>query len=229
MGIEENTRSSSTAREHCQACGTCCRKGGPALHHKDRDLVLNGTLPLEHLVTLRAGEPVYDNVTGTYIPADTDIIKICSNAGSTACHYLDSKNNRCRIYSDRPLECRVLECWNTTPLKKIYRQERLTRKDLIADVEGLWGLVCTHQAQCDYERLARMVERCRKTRSQQPDPSLLQMLRYDMALRRLVCEKSPEFEKNLSFLLGLPLITTIRRLGIKLHETGPDQFHLYYL
>ena len=189
----------------------------------------SGSLPLRHLVTLRAGEPVYDNVKGIYIPLDADIIKITGKDDRTACHYLDLKTNQCRIYNKRPLECRVLECWNTAPLENLYQRERLTRRDLIADVEGLWDLVETHQAHCDYDRLARLAEKCRKARSRQPDPALFQMLRYDMALRQLVCEKSPAFKKNLNFLFGLPLMTTIQRLGIKIQETGPGQYHLYHI
>ena len=191
--------------------------------------MISGAIPLGRLVTIRAGEPVYDNVKGMHAPAQSDIIKISSKDGRADCHYLDPKTSRCRIYGKRPLECRILECWNTCALEKIYQQDRLNRRDLIAGMDGLWDLVETHQEQCNYGRLKILVEQCRKTRSTPPDPALFQMLRYDMALRRLVCEKSPAFEKNLSFLFGLPLITTIRRLGIKIQETGPDQYHLLCL
>jgi hypothetical protein len=31
----------------CRRCGTCCRKGGPALHREDRHLVVDGLIPAD--------------------------------------------------------------------------------------------------------------------------------------------------------------------------------------
>ena len=47
----------------CVRCGTCCGKGGPAFHHEDKMLIEQGIILSKHLYTIRAGEPVYDNVT----------------------------------------------------------------------------------------------------------------------------------------------------------------------
>ncbi len=66
----------------CHRCGTCCEKGGPALHHGDKALVEEGRIPAKYLFTIRKGEPAHDNVKGNTLFAQTDLIKIKSKKGS---------------------------------------------------------------------------------------------------------------------------------------------------
>ena len=118
----------------CIRCGTCCEKGGPSLHLADKKLIENGTILLKCLYTIRKGELSYDNIKGYLVPAATDIIKIKGQKGSWTCFFYNPSENSCQIYASRPLECRVLKCWDTREIKKIYSQNRLTRQDLIAGV-----------------------------------------------------------------------------------------------
>ena len=60
----------------CSRCGTCCKKGGPAFHLKDKSLLAKGRIKMNAIYTIRQGEPVYDNVINEVIAAKTDIIKI---------------------------------------------------------------------------------------------------------------------------------------------------------
>ncbi len=46
----------------CIRCGTCCKKGGPVLHHEDKDILRGGHVGYEHLVTLRKGEQAYNPI-----------------------------------------------------------------------------------------------------------------------------------------------------------------------
>jgi hypothetical protein len=64
-----NQHKTGTALDHCRQCGTCCRKGGPAIHREDKKLLENGHIPLRYLFTIRKNEPVYDNVQGCIISA----------------------------------------------------------------------------------------------------------------------------------------------------------------
>jgi Fe-S-cluster containining protein len=96
----------SAAITHCRRCGTCCRQGGPALHLEDRELVESGKIPMQHLFTIRQGEPAYDNVTGTIAPAVTDIIKLKgARPGSDVCCFYESAGKVCGIYGHRPAPC----------------------------------------------------------------------------------------------------------------------------
>ena len=58
---------------HCRQCGTCCRKGGPALHVEDSYLLEEGIIQLQDLVTFRAGELVRDTSNNGVVPLPAEI------------------------------------------------------------------------------------------------------------------------------------------------------------
>ena len=149
-------KTSLSPQPSCSRCGTCCRKGGPALHREDRHLVEQGLIHTRHLYTIRRGEWVHDPITGVLAQAAGDIIKIKGGSGTWACRFLDDGSHTCRIYADRPLECRTLTCWNTAGIERVYAIDRLTREDLISGIAGLWELVSEHQERCEVERLRRL-------------------------------------------------------------------------
>jgi Fe-S-cluster containining protein len=204
----------------CRRCGTCCLKGGPALHHADRELLDSGRIPLESLFTIRQGEPAFDNVAGRCVPVPTDIVKIAGSKDKTrACRYYDRDNGICSIYDHRPLECRTLTCWDSAALEAIYNHDRLTRRDLVASVEGLWELVCDHQTRCGYDRITDLVARLKAAWMPGIVDDLLHLIRYDQSLRQAIRERSHQQARHLDFLFGLPLMETIRRFGLRLVHT----------
>jgi len=218
-----NTTSHSP-QQSCRRCGTCCRKGGPALHLEDRKLVLEGKIPLRNLFTIRQGEPSYDNIAETRVPAASDIIKIKSAAAdTTACIYYQHEEKSCRMYPHRPWECRTLVCWHPQPLMDQYHLNRLTRRDLLSAIEGLWELVYDHQNQCDYRVIAELATRLHRDRN---DPEaadqLMTMIRYDQFIREGVVENSQGVAEKLEFLLGRPLVMTIRMFQLKLIRTESE-------
>jgi Fe-S-cluster containining protein len=214
-----NHRTNETALT-CRRCGTCCRKGGPALHLTDRDLVDRGRIPLKHLFTIRQGEPACDNITGVIAPAATDIIKIkAQHDDSSGCCYFDEEQRICRQYDHRPIECQVLTCWNTTEIEGLYDRDRLTRAHLLDQVPGLWDLVQDHQYHCDYDVITGLVNRFKQD-SDDPDPEarLLDIIRYDQSLRLTTLERTDLDRRVLDFLFGRPLYVTIRRFQLKLAQ-----------
>jgi len=200
----------------CIRCGTCCRKGGPSFHHEDKTLLEKGVILLRHLFTIRKGELSYDNIKGHLVPAASDIIKIKAQQGSLVCFFFDEKENKCRIYDSRPLECRVLKCWDTREIEKIYSQNRLTRKDLTATIEGLWDLVDNHQTRCSYKRLQVLLTSLDDGKNKDALEDISAVLRYDNRIRALVVEKGGLEPEMTDFLLGRPITETIRMYGFKL-------------
>jgi Fe-S-cluster containining protein len=198
-------KTSLSPQPSCSRCGTCCRKGGPALHREDRHLVEQGLIHTRHLYTIRRGEWVHDPITGVLVQAAGDIIKIKGGSGTWACRFLDDGSQACRIYADRPLECRTLTCWNTAGIAGVYAIDRLTRKDLISGIAGLWELVSEHQQRCDVERLRRL-------RMPEDGPpagrrarELAEIIRYDTELRNLVVSRAGLEAGMTDFLFGRPL------------------------
>jgi Fe-S-cluster containining protein len=199
----------------CSRCGTCCKKGGPAFHIEDRHLIQKGIILLKDLYTIRKGEPVYDNVKGGRIPAPSDIIKIKSGLTDTTCTHYDEKGSGCSIYEHRPMECRLLECWNTGEFEKQYASDRLTRKDLLPESNDLWLMVVDHDKRCDYsiihQHLGPVGE---NTRSTVP-PVVREMVRYDLHFRTLLAKKGGVDPAHMDFLFGTPLAETLKRYGIQ--------------
>jgi Fe-S-cluster containining protein len=209
---------SSEQKNQCRRCGTCCGKGGPALHLEDREAVDSGKILLKCLFTLRQGEPVYDNIRRLIAPATTDIIKIKGAADNdTTCLFLNQEHIRCDIYDSRPVECRVLTCWDTRAVMAMYDQERLTRGQLLSRLAALNDLVAEHQERCDYGRVALWADAIRKERKgAEAVQALLDAIRYDQSLRQVAVTRTRLEPGLLEFLFGRPLSVTIRMYGIKL-------------
>ena len=222
-----NGDSASHAGAGCRRCGICCRKGGPALHVQDIELVRSGIIGLESLFTIRAGERVRDNVRDRVVPLTAEIVKVRGRGDAWTCVFYDGDDRGCRIYAHRPLECRILACWNPSELERVYERGRITREDLIGSIRGLWDLVQTHEERCSQRKLAAMIARLQTP----PDPSrtdaICRCIAYDRHLRRLTVEKSGISPSLLDFLFGRPLQETVKAYGFTVIE-GEDQIRLHF-
>jgi Fe-S-cluster containining protein len=200
----------------CRRCGVCCEKGGPSLHRTDRPLVDNGQLPARYLFTIRRGELVRDDIKGTLAPLEQEIIKIKGRAPAWTCRFYDKEKRGCRIYSHRPLECRVLNCRDTRRIEKVYAAERLTRRDLLSEIQGLWELIEDHERRCGYDTLHAWVGEGTRAGVLVQEDALLELLRFDAQVRKLTVEKGGMDAQMLDFLFGRPLADTIRMFDIGL-------------
>lgn len=202
----------------CRRCGTCCRNGGPALHWQDYASVKEGKIALKYLYTIRKGEVLRDNVNGGLIKTGTEIIKIKGRESSWTCIFLEETNsNACRVYSCRPLECRVLKCWDTAELEAVYAKQRLTRKDLLAQIEGLWDLVVDHEGRCAYRRLRQYTYQLTQgSREAESIAAILDMISFDRQLRRVMAEKAGLDLEIMDFALGRPLTQTLPQFDLRL-------------
>lgn len=199
----------------CIRCGTCCTKGGPGFHHADKTLIEKGVIHSRYLYTLRKGELAYDNVRGCLAPVDDDVIKLKGRNDSWACVFFDEDRKACEIYDTRPLECKVLQCWDTQQLENIYDKNRLTRKDLLSDIKGLWDLICDHQSRCDYDRIRGLVNALSSSAKKSAQKELTEIIQYDTQIRKLVVSDGGLDVEMLDFLFGRPLIKTIGNYGLR--------------
>lgn len=202
----------------CRRCGTCCRKGGPSFHIEDRDLIEKGRFPLRFLYTIRPGELTYDNIRRALLPVTTDIIKIKGRDQSWSCVFYYDPDSTCRIYEKRPVECRSLKCWDTREIEKIYKKNRLTRKDLLKGVNGLWELIEDHENRCSYLKLERLVMQLKEKQSRKPAAQIAEIVEYDKQLRKLALEKSGLDPEILDFLFGRSFEKTLHMFDIKLER-----------
>jgi Fe-S-cluster containining protein len=183
-------------------------------------LIEKGMIPSRYLYTIREGELAHDNVKGCLKPVESDIIKIKGKESGWTCIFFDEVNKGCTIYDDRPLECRALKCWDTRELEQIYATARLTRKDLVSGVKGLWDLIEDHQARCDYKKIRPLIKELSGVKPARARQKLLEIIRYDGEIRNLVVSKGGLEADMLDFLFGRPLTQTLGNYGIKIHHEG---------
>ena len=192
------------------------------MHRQDQALVESGKIPLKCLYTIREGEPAHDNIRCVITPATTDIIKLQGSAeGDRSCLFLQQEPVGCAIYADRPAECRILQCWDTQPLIRMYDKDRLTRKDLLERLAGLWDLVAEHQARCDYARINQWADRLKNSQDvREAREALLAMIRYDQSVRQVTVECTRFDTELLPFLFGRPLVVTLASFQLKIAMAG---------
>jgi len=130
----------------------------------------------------------------------------------------------CHIYADRPLECRILECWDTVRFEQAYRFGRLSRRDLLAGIKGLWELIEDHERRCDYDGIRRLLERRSGRGRAGVERDLAGMVRFDAEIRRLMVAQGGLEAEMLDFLLGRPVEQVLRLLeGNTDGGDGPEQ------
>lgn len=203
-------------KRHCRQCGTCCKKGGPSLHLEDIDLIKTGKIQLASLYTIREGELAHDNVKDLLVPVTSELIKIKGRDNTWTCLFFNDSTMACTIYRNRPLECQVLECWDTSSIEKIYDINRLTRKELISDVQGLWDLVTDHNHRCSYKTLRDLSGQLNLKDGEDIAREIIEIVNYDKHIRELVIKKAGVAPDMTDFMFGRPLMQTIVMFGLKI-------------
>jgi Fe-S-cluster containining protein len=191
----------------CRRCGTCCKKGGPSFHRADKALIEKGVIHSKYLYTIRQGEMAYDNVRQRLEPVSSDVIKLKGKGESWTCILFDEKQNECTIYENRPIECRALKCWDTKALE---------REDLIADIEGLWGIIKDHQARCNYETIQKLAIAINSGKGGEARQKLAEIIQFDIEIRNLVVSRGGLDMEMLDFLFGRSLKQTLKNFGLKM-------------
>lgn len=198
-------------------------------------------------MTVRAGEPVHDNVAGQVRVTDVEMIRIRGAGAGWACVFYDEAAGGCGIYADRPRQCRLLKCWDDHDIRQDYDRNRLSRADLFSTHEGLWGLIREHESACPHgdalaaalkiREILKIRDRRRpgapggvsdKEDEASASDALSRLRKYvylDNEIRRRCAESGrvPTGWADLAF--GRPLVITLKPLGLDIREEG-DRFVL---
>ncbi|SDL47197.1 Putative zinc-or iron-chelating domain-containing protein [Maridesulfovibrio ferrireducens] len=203
--------------KECKQCGTCCRKGGPALHSQDLHLLsIEGGIDLTDIVTLRIGELAYDQPEGAVVPLASEILKIKGVGQEWTCKFLAPSTQACRIYKDRPIECKTLFCGDPEPLRKMYDKDRITRKDVLPEGHPVFEIIEEHELKCAPLQLAELAKKILENweNSAELQVDLLEMLVYDKSIRDLLVEKSGLPADSMEFFFGRSLNRVLSGFGI---------------
>jgi len=84
-------------------------------------------------------------------------VKIAGKNRKWECMFFDADKSICRIHSKKPLECRVLKCWNTSQLIELIGKNYLTRLDLIENSNPLRKCIMQHEKLCSYSKVNGLI------------------------------------------------------------------------
>lgn len=208
------------APEGCDRCGQCCEKGGPALHQDDLAIVLEEKcLDLSDLCTIRQGEMVWDQPEGKFLSLAAEMVKIKPGPEGTACKFFDKTDKSCSIYRRRPLECRLLLCKDDSHLRNAYREERITRSDLLPKGHPVTELICEHEELCRAGKIAAIAEELAATGRSKDIGYLAKAYDFDKNIRAATTEKTGLDIEDMDFFFGRPVSRLLAQWGIDI-STG---------
>jgi Fe-S-cluster containining protein len=221
--IAESSRLATRSR--CIRCGECCLRSSPTLQAEDLHLVEEGSIPKNHLITLRKGELVTDIVNNAVGPAPDEIIKIREKKGDRrGCLFYDGKAEACVIYDARPLQCTALRCWDTREILEVLGRSKLRRCDVIRN-GVLLGLIEAHEKRCNYGAVDNQVRRI-PSEGGKAVQGLLELLKFDFHLRPFVSQEMNIPMDETDFFFGRPLVETIIMYGLRVIEKQDGAFYL---
>ena len=212
----------------CVRCGTCCMKGGPTLHHEDKNVLLSGHVGHEHLVTIREGETVYNPVSGKSEPVSREIIKVREKGKDWTCYFYDGKENSCAIYGERFLECRLLRCWDPSGLISVIGKDTIVRADIINRGDPIMTVIEAHERECSCREFEDLISAViRGKRETEARAKLGELIRKDISMRSYSISElglKPEFEL---FIFGRRLSELLkgRGLSVRFPDEGATSHH----
>ncbi|HSO72402.1 MAG TPA: YkgJ family cysteine cluster protein [Thermodesulfobacteriota bacterium] len=200
---------------YCLKCGTCCRKGSPSLYLEDLPLVLRGVIKRTDLMTLRKGEIGFSNEQNELIQISREQVKIREKPGTRECLFFQGESGACGIYENRPLQCRVLECWNPEEFQRVKYGRPLNRLDLFDPLDPVLPVIKAHEEKCDLMHLEKGLQRAGDQQKEGQD-RVMEGLGFDRHTREFLGETYGFKPEHLGFLLGRPLTEVVASLGYRL-------------
>ena len=185
-------------KNKCERCGTCCLKGGPALHIKDQKLLLQNFIDRESLITIRKGEPVISLEDRKTEWIKTELVKLKGKGAKWSCVFYDQDDTSCSIYKHRPLECVLLKCWDTAELTAIAGKKLLSRFDIIPAHEPVIEYIHRHEKECSLEFIEHLIIKQNGAINRNTLAELSELVNKDLVLRS-------EALAHLNFTLDLEL------------------------
>lgn len=197
----------------CRRCGTCCRKGGPALHGSDLPLLEH--IPVRDLVCLRRGEPAFDPRRDGLTPLEEELLKIRGKDDGWECVYFSRQPVACSIYGHRPLECRSLSCADTGGILEAMGTPAITRRDIVTPDSALWECIAEHERLFPVAQAMRQASELR-IGTDVPE-ALDSLIRHELHFRRGFAERVGVRDEDLWAYFGRPLWVVLaagdRRFG----------------
>ena len=203
---------------HCIRCGTCCLKGGPVLHHEDKEILLNGHAGYEHLITIRKGEPAYNPVHGRLEEVPREIVKVVGKGEGWSCGFYHERDNSCIVYEHRFLECRLLKCWDTTEIMRVMGRGTIIRTDIINQDDPIRSVIEAHERECPAHEVERLIASASSgSDKKRALTSLGELVSKDVYIRSYALSELGLKAEYELFIFGHPLSKLLQNRGLAVH------------
>jgi Fe-S-cluster containining protein len=212
-------------RPYCIKCGECCIKGSPTLDVEDIRLFESGRLGPKDVYTVRKGEIVFDTVHEQSFINDKERIKIRETPGEKSCIFFQKGNRECVIYDDRPVQCRIQECWNPERQDVSEQARPLNRKDLFESTDQIWKVIQRHEEKCSQENFSREISRLGATKGQTVE-KVIELLSFDNHVREFIGERMGIGPEILALFFGRPMRDFLEYYGLTVDQDNDETFTL---
>ncbi|MFZ2088569.1 MAG: YkgJ family cysteine cluster protein [Desulfobaccales bacterium] len=207
----------------CLRCGECCLISGPTLLLSDLELLQKEILTWNDLYTMRPGE-VGTSREGTPAPLQEERLKIREVPGSQQCTFYQAATQGCRIYENRPEQCKRQQCWGEPPPPPA-SHDFLSREHLFAQVPELWELIKAHQERCNLQNLRESLQEVAAGREEAGEV-LFEALHFDHYLRKMLQEEWDLTPPVIELILGRPVTRFVKDMGFQATLTPEGVYRL---
>jgi Fe-S-cluster containining protein len=213
--LVETARAQIEASQHtCVRCGECCEKSSPTLLLSDLPLFTQEVLTWNEVYAMPQGDLAASREEKPTILKE-ERLKVREVPGSRQCWFYQAAQQRCRIYEQRPEQCRRKQCWDEPPPEPD-SEEFLSRRHLFEGVPEVWELIAAHQERCDRVKVREALAQLARGQTEAGDV-LFEALHFDHYLRQMLLgewQLSPAAVEMLPFLLALGYKTTLTPEGV---------------
>ncbi|MDI6854557.1 MAG: YkgJ family cysteine cluster protein [Deltaproteobacteria bacterium] len=205
----------------CVRCGECCESSSPVLLLQDLPLFMQEVLTPNEVYALPKGA---SSPEGLRQPLEEERLKIREVPGSRQCWFYQAAQQKCRIYDQRPEQCRRRQCWGEPPPEPD-SEEYLNRSHIFRQIPEIWDLITAHQERCDRVQVREALERLAQGEEEAGD-ILFEALHFDHHLRQMLLSEWEMGAAATEMLLGRSLTDFLRDLGFKATLTREGVFRV---
>ncbi len=221
--VETARAQAEAARQLCVRCGECCEKSSPTLLVADLPLLHQEVLSWNEVYALPQGD-LATSREGKPTPLKEERLKVREAPGSRQCWFYQAAQQKCRIYDQRPEQCRRQQCWGEPPPEPD-SVDFLNRGHLFRQVPEIWDLIAAHQERCDRVKVLEALERLAEGDEKAGDV-LFEALHFDHHLRQMLLKEWELSPAAAEMLLGRSLADFVRGLGFKATLTREGVFRV---
>lgn len=135
------------------------------------------------------------------------MIKVKGKDSSWMCKFYGDQKIGCLIYENRPIECRVLECWNTEAVERLFLAKLLTRRDIFPAGGAVTELIHSYENAFPIYRIKGLFSDGKKRME------AARLMEQDAFFRQKASKALSMGKDSLDFVFGSPVSAIIERFS----------------